>query len=84
MKRYFTENLPVNQILNYRTLILMLFILISIPGYSQVWSEDWENPDWSTKRTITNGTWEVGVPTSGPNATHGGNICMVTIAQKIK
>jgi bacillopeptidase F (M6 metalloprotease family) len=38
--------------------------------------ENWENGigDWS----VTNGAWEVGVPSSGPSYTHSGTKCLAT------
>ena len=39
--------------------------------------EDWESGlgDWNPER----GTWEVGVPTSGPGSAHGGENCAATV-----
>jgi hypothetical protein len=55
------------------------FLLFQSNSLAQVLSENWESPTWYTKWMITAGTWEVGVPTSGPNAAHGGANCAATV-----
>jgi len=66
---------------------LNLFILIGIIGFfisesfsqqeTTVWYEDFESGigGWY----VDNGTWQVGIPTSGPGAAHGGTQCAATI-----
>jgi hypothetical protein len=46
------------------------------PGNS-VWHEDWEG-NWFLDWVITAGTWEVGLPSSGPNNTYMGQKCAAT------
>lgn len=43
-----------------------------------VWSEDFEG-NWYSNWYVDNGVWEVGIPTSGPNAAHGGQNCAATV-----
>ncbi len=43
-----------------------------------VWSEDWER-DWTINWHVESGTWEVGVPTSGPGKPHQGQKCAATV-----
>ena len=62
---------------------ILMILAITLPsfstiGLSQTWSEDWEG-NWSTDWHITFGTWEVGIPTSGPGSAHNGQNCAATI-----
>ena len=61
------------------TLIVWMFTLLS---YSQqksiLWSEDFEG-DWTINWHADAGTWEAGVPTSGPNASHSGQKLAATV-----
>ena len=62
------------------TIILLFFTAFS-SSYSQVstlWSEDFEG-DWTANWHADFGTWEAGVPTSGPNAAYGGDYCAATV-----
>ena len=63
-----------------RVFILCAIVLIFFTNtaLSQTWSEDWEG-NWSTDWHITFGTWEVGIPTSGPGSAHNGQNCAATI-----
>ena len=56
-----------------------LLCSISFPAEAQtiLWNEDWEDGNW-TDWSVTAGTWEVGVPTSGPMSAHGGTQCAGT------
>ena len=62
------------------TVILGIFCLGFSTATAEVletiFSEDWEDGigDWS----VDNGVWQVGMPTSGPGAAHGGDQCAAT------
>ena len=44
-----------------------------------LWHEDWEG-DWAANWAVDGGTWEVGVPTSGPNeARHGEKVAATVL-----
>ncbi len=43
-----------------------------------LWSEDWEG-DWLNNWHTEAGTWEVGMPTSGPRSSFSGDSCAATI-----
>jgi hypothetical protein len=62
--------------------LALTMLLAAFAGYAQqkavYWSEDFEG-NWSTNWTISSGSWEVGVPFSGPNAAHGGTKCAATV-----
>lgn len=45
---------------------------------SVLWSEDFEGIG-ATKWRITAGTWEVGIPASGPDSAYSGNNCAATV-----
>lgn len=72
-------------ILNLRDLLIVLFLfslffLNSATSYSQettILQEDWESGigNWSA----SNGVWEVGIPTVGPDSGHSGQNCAGTI-----
>lgn len=61
------------------SLIVMVAVMVS---YSQqkavLWSEDFEG-DWTVNWHVDAGTWEVGTPTSGPGAAHGGQKLAATV-----
>ena len=60
------------------TILLSIFSLTNSSSAAILWSEDWEgNPsdDWYAE----NGTWEVGVPTSGPGSAYNSENCAATI-----
>src|SRR5881296_3403991 len=42
-----------------------------------VWQQDFEGPTpgWS----VDGGTWEIGIPISGPNGAHSGDRCAATV-----
>ena len=60
----------------YLFIVLLALFIQYNTGYGQVWTEDWESGigDWS----VSNGTWEVGVPTTGPVAAYSGQNCVAT------
>jgi len=43
-----------------------------------LWYEDWEG-NWTTDWHVDAGTWEVGIPTSGPNGAYSGQNCAATV-----
>ncbi|MDP2362343.1 MAG: choice-of-anchor J domain-containing protein, partial [Ignavibacteria bacterium] len=45
---------------------------------SQTWTEDWEG-NWTNYWGISAGSWQVGIPTSGPGVAHSGQNCAATI-----
>ncbi len=45
----------------------------------RTWVENWEGTDWIDNWTIEGGSWEVGIPTSGPNSAHSGLNCAATV-----
>lgn len=51
-------------------------------GFTQMadtlWSEGWEGT-WTTHWHVDGGTWQVGLPTSGPNAAYAGQNCAATV-----
>jgi len=74
-----------------RVLILTAVFILIISGFGHagvtgensdpttvLWLEDWEG-NWSQDWHADGGTWEVGVPTSGPVSAHSGNQCAATI-----
>jgi len=44
-----------------------------------LWIQDWEDPSWMTDWHVDYGTWEVGIPTSGPGAAHQPDNCAATV-----
>ncbi|HPE33763.1 MAG TPA: FISUMP domain-containing protein [Bacteroidales bacterium] len=66
----------------YLSSLLLFVILMPFSGMAQtesvLWSENFEG-DWTQNWYVDNGTWEVGTPTSGPNAAYGGTKCAATI-----
>ena len=60
------------------TISVLLCIALSSIANAQVWSEDFEG-DWTVDWHADYGTWEVGIPTSGPDTTHSGSQCAATI-----
>ncbi len=62
----------------YLTILFVLFSLFLAQGQTTLWSEDFEG-DWYNNWYVDNGTWEVGTPTSGPNAAHAGDNCAATV-----
>jgi hypothetical protein len=57
-----------------RIITLTLFLSLFVGGFSAqtevIFSEDFESG--ALTWTISNGVWEIGVPTSGPGAAHSG------------
>ena len=61
----------------------ILFMLLSVffvnaQNKSTLWSEDFEG-DWTSNWYVDMGTWEVGIPTSGPGTAFNGNNCAATV-----
>jgi hypothetical protein len=44
-----------------------------------LWHDDFEDQNWFFKWSVSAGTWEVGVPMSGPNNAYSGTRCAATI-----
>ncbi|MBN2088449.1 choice-of-anchor J domain-containing protein [candidate division KSB1 bacterium] len=62
---------------------LLLIGIILIPNFlfaeaNIVWSEKWED-NWRDNWQIEGGTWEVGIPSSGPGKTYEGQNCIATV-----
>ena len=65
----------------YFFLIAILLVSMQIAkGQTIYWSENFEDSlSYVNNWTISAGTWEIGIPTSGPNAAHGGAKCAATV-----
>jgi hypothetical protein len=65
-----------------KLLFTFIIILATLVTYSQqkgiLWSEDFEG-DWTINWHVDAGTWEVGVPTSGPGAAYKGQKLAATV-----
>ena len=61
-------------------LFTLTILMTSVVSLSQttVWSEDFEI-DPTSRWSVSSGVWEMGVPTSGPNTSHGGTQCAATV-----
>ncbi len=64
-------------------LIALAFVVFSgATAYGQtidtLWIEDFEGTDWVNDWHADYGTWEVGIPTSGPDTAHSGTQCAAT------
>lgn len=44
-----------------------------------LWHEDFEDANWIDRWSVSAGTWQVGVPTSGPDSAYSGLQCAATI-----
>ena len=60
------------------TFVLAFLYFNANAQQSTLWTETFEG-DWTQNWGVDNGTWEVGVPTSGPNVTHSGQQCAATV-----
>ncbi len=66
-----------------QNMLIIIFCLVNIfnsnlQGQTILWSEDFEG-DWTLNWYVDNGTWEVGVPTSGPGSAYNGTKCAATV-----
>ncbi|MCX6271599.1 MAG: choice-of-anchor J domain-containing protein, partial [Bacteroidetes bacterium] len=62
-----------------KNFILIFILVISTSCFAQSnFSEGWEG-DWNQNWTISNGTWQVGVPINGPGSAHGGQNCAAIV-----
>ena len=43
-----------------------------------LWQENWEG-NWATDWHVDAGTWEIGIPTSGPDSVYEGQTCAATV-----
>jgi hypothetical protein len=72
-----TNHTFVKMFSNSAIFLFMLAFLAS-PGLAQViFQEGFETGGGSWN--VSNGVWEVGMPTSGPNGCHSGSICAATV-----
>jgi hypothetical protein len=63
----------------YLIIVLTLSVLfVQANTQSVLWSETFEG-DWTANWYVDAGTWEVGTPTSGPNAAYAGDNCAATV-----
>jgi len=70
-----------NQNWKIALIILALFTSLTVQTQSEnetVFFEDWEG-DWTTNWHVDAGTWEVGIPTSGPDSAYAGQNCAATV-----
>ncbi len=62
--------------------LIIVFFILPKTSFTQapdtLWQENWEG-NWTTDWHITYGTWQVGVPSSGPGTAHSGSYCAATI-----
>ena len=64
------------------TTLILAFLLCTIAlanaqAQTTLWSEDFEG-DWTANWHADAGTWEVGIPASGPNSAYAGDQCAAT------
>jgi hypothetical protein len=65
--------------LPFRNAMLLLIALATgASAQTLVWQENWESPAAQDDWYADNGVWEIGQPTSGPGAAHGGANCAAT------
>jgi hypothetical protein len=70
-----------------KTFVTSTFALLLFPtmgmtqSYDTLWTEDWEG-NWIDNWNVTNGTWQVGTPTSGPAGTYEGQKCAATVLDR--
>ncbi|MFC2103385.1 choice-of-anchor J domain-containing protein [Bacteroidota bacterium] len=61
------------------TFVLILFPTVGVTQSTDtLWTEGWEG-NWIDDWNITNGTWQVGTPTSGPGGAYAGQNCAATV-----
>ncbi len=59
--------------------LLLTVVFVHANSQTTLWSENFEG-DWTANWYVENGTWEVGEPTSGPNAAfNNSNNCVATV-----
>ena len=82
--KYLSIVLNFQKFLSYLLFFYLIFIFFVFPNHLRaqevdtLWSEDWEG-NWEINWYIDYGTWEVGIPTSGPNISHSSDSCAATI-----
>ncbi|WP_430931187.1 T9SS type A sorting domain-containing protein [Saccharicrinis sp. 156] len=62
---------------NLCILNLLLLIGLILNAQTVVWQEDFEG-DWTNDWHVDYGTWDAGIPTSGPGSSFEGNNCAAT------
>ena len=69
-------------LLKIKFFILIIPLVLTIPSFTQdkeiLWSEDFEG-DWTENWSVDEGTWEIGIQTSGPDSAYIGENCAATI-----
>ncbi|MBK8475320.1 MAG: choice-of-anchor J domain-containing protein [Opitutaceae bacterium] len=67
-------NRPLKALLSRMVLVLNLGFasLFARAQGTATWSETFESAAALTNWTVSNGTWQIGMPTSGPGSAHGG------------
>ena len=82
MESLFTNSTIRNVNRNLNTIFILIFFTfvsgLVLAQTSTIWSEDWEG-NWTNDWHVDAGTWEVGVPTSGPNSAYNGQNCAATV-----
>jgi putative ubiquitin-RnfH superfamily antitoxin RatB of RatAB toxin-antitoxin module len=65
---------------NFYLIIVLTFCVFFVQANTQsvLWSETFEG-DWTANWHADAGTWEVGIPTSGPNSAFTGDKCAATV-----
>jgi len=68
------------KIIAISTFALLLFPTVGVSqSYDTLWSESWER-SWIDNWNVTNGTWQVGTPTTGgPTRNYVGQNCAATV-----
>lgn len=85
MKRLFMIVLRVGNNRNFFTILILSLCFTLIEPHAifaqtpdTLWFEDWEG-DWTENWHVSAGTWEVGIPTSGPGGAYNGQNCAATV-----
>ncbi|MBN2602875.1 MAG: choice-of-anchor J domain-containing protein [Candidatus Thermoplasmatota archaeon] len=70
----------IKKVLLSKFTLIFIFSLNSLLAQTPytLWFEDWEST-WIVDWHVDGGTWEVGLPTSGPDTTYNGLNCAATI-----
>ena len=82
MKSIFNTNQPNKFSAFWFKVFILCVVAITFStntGLSQtLWTEDWEG-NWVVDWHVDGGTWEVGIPTSGPGSAYNGQNCAATV-----
>jgi bacillopeptidase F (M6 metalloprotease family) len=67
----------------FLTLAILTYAISALAASSQevktLWFEDWEDPSWTENWHADQGTWNAGIPTSGPGGAYDGENCAATM-----